>query len=80
MQPPPADFLELQTMVHSEEDLVYWVRNGKQGTGMPAFDDTLSDQDILDVLSYIERRQQEMRSSGTPVATPIDNGHHGVRR
>lgn len=68
MQPPPADFLESHTMVHSEEDLVYWVRYGKQGTGMPAFGDTLSDQDILDVLSYIEDRQQELTApeTGTP--------------
>lgn len=69
MQPPPADFLELHTMVHSEEDLVYWVRNGKQGTGMPAFGDTLSDQDILDVLSYIEYRQQVLTAPGTGTPT-----------
>ena len=60
MQPPPADFGDPHTMAHSEADLLYWVRNGKQGTGMPTFDDTLSDQDMLDVLSYIERRQEGM--------------------
>ena len=60
MQPPPADFGDPHTMAHSEADLIYWVRNGKQGTGMPAFGDTLSDQDMLDVLSYIERRQEGM--------------------
>jgi putative copper export protein/methionine-rich copper-binding protein CopC/mono/diheme cytochrome c family protein len=66
MDPPPADFLQPHTMVHSEEDLIYWVRNGKQGTGMPAFGDTLSDQEMLDVLSYIEHRQQEMTAPATP--------------
>jgi mono/diheme cytochrome c family protein len=50
--------MEPHTMVHSEEDLIYWVRNGKQGTGMPAFGEMLSDQEMLDVLSYIEHRQQ----------------------
>lgn len=63
MQPPPADFSQPHTMVHSMEDLVYWVRNGKQGTGMPAFDDVLSDQDIRDVLSYIQARQAEFGPS-----------------
>jgi len=70
MQSPPADFLAAHTMAHSEEDLIYWVRNGKQGTGMPAFDDTPSDRDILDVLSYIERRQQQLAAAetGTPMS------------
>lgn len=66
MQPPPADFMQPHTMVHSEADLIYWVRNGKQGTGMPGFGDTLRDQEMLDVLSYIERRQQEMTAPATP--------------
>lgn len=66
MSPPPADFLAPHAMVHSAEDLVYWVRNGKQGTGMPAFGDTLGDGDILDVLSYIERRQGELTAPATP--------------
>lgn len=80
MQPPPADFGDSHTMVHSEADLIYWVRNGKQGTGMPAFGDTLSDQDMLDVLSYIERRQQDLGSPGTPVTAPIESGHRRVER
>lgn len=58
MQPPPADFAEPHTMVHDEATLIYWVRNGKQGTAMPGFSDTLSDQDIRDVLSFVERRQR----------------------
>ena len=62
MDPPPADFSAPHTMAHSEEDLIYWVRNGKQGTAMPAFGDTLSDQEIRDVLSYIAAEQEAMAS------------------
>lgn len=80
MQPPPADFGDPHTMVHSEADLIYWVRNGKQGTGMPAFGDTLSDQEMLDVLSYIERRQQDLGSPGTPVTAPIESDNRRVER
>ncbi len=58
MQPPPADFSAPHTMTHTPEDLVYWVRSGKQGAGMPGFDDVLSDGDIRDVLSYIEAEQE----------------------
>jgi copper transport protein len=57
--PPPADFSAPHTMVHSIEDLIYWIRNGKQGTGMPAFGDVLSDDDIAAVLSYIEQKQEQ---------------------
>jgi copper transport protein len=78
MEPPPADFLQPHTMVHSEEDLIYWVRNGKQGTGMPAFGDMLSDQEMLDVLSYIEHRQQtanlDLPALGTPTPAPAEDG------
>lgn len=66
MQPPPADFSEPHTMVHSPEDLVYWIKNGKQGTGMPGFDDVLSNQDIRDVLSYIAAQQQQFETEVTP--------------
>lgn len=65
MQPPPADFAEAHTMVHDEATLVYWVRNGKQGTAMPGFGDTLTDQEIRDVLSFVERRQRAFASEST---------------
>ncbi len=67
--PPPADFSAPHTMVHSTEDLVYWIRHGKQGTAMPAFDGELSDRDIRDVLAFIQARQQAFRSA-TPAASP----------
>lgn len=71
MEPPPADFSQQHTMVHSDEDLLYWLRNGIQGSAMPAFDDTLSDQGMIDVLSYIQYRQQrfgEAAGEATPAA------------
>ncbi|MDQ3654074.1 MAG: CopD family protein [Chloroflexota bacterium] len=67
LEPPPADFSQPHTMVHSDEDLIYWVRNGKQGTAMPAFDDVLSDGDIRDVLSFIEARQDGMGDTSLAV-------------
>lgn len=80
MQPPPADFAEAHTMVHDEATLIYWVRNGKQGTAMPGFGDTLSDQDIRDVLSFIERRQRAFGGEGTvpdPVACTVNPRSEG---
>ncbi|HWV24303.1 MAG TPA: c-type cytochrome [Thermomicrobiales bacterium] len=60
MDPPPADFSAPHTYVHTDEDLIYWIVNGKQNTGMPAFGDQLTDQEIRDVLAFIKNRQQEM--------------------
>lgn len=68
MDPPPADFSAPHTYVHSDEDLVYWMKNGKQGTGMPAFDATLTDQEIRDVLAYIQNQQQDMGEESTALA------------
>jgi len=65
MTPPPADFSQPHTMVHSDSDLVYWITNGKQGTGMPGFRTNLSDQQIRDVLAFIKNRQQDFGKTGT---------------
>ncbi|HYI25009.1 MAG TPA: CopD family protein, partial [Thermomicrobiales bacterium] len=70
MDPPPADFSAPHTMAHGAGDLVYWVRNGKQGTAMPGFGNTLSDQGIRDVLSYIAAEQDAMSESGVTTADP----------
>ena len=81
MEPPPADFSQQHTMVHTEEDLLYWLRNGIQGSAMPAFEDTLSDQEMLDVLSFIRYRQQRfMEATPAPptTATPGAPGAPGV--
>ncbi len=68
MDPPPADFSAPHTYVHSDEDLIYWIKNGKQGTGMPGFDATLTDQEIRDVLAFIKNRQQDMGEDSSAVS------------
>jgi copper transport protein len=63
LDPPPANFSAPHTMVHSVEDLIYWIRNGKQGTGMPAFGGVLSDDEIAAVLTYIQREQDQFATT-----------------
>jgi mono/diheme cytochrome c family protein/methionine-rich copper-binding protein CopC len=63
MHPPPADFSQPHAMIHDEATLIYWLRNGKQGTAMPAFDGTLTDDEIRAVLSYIEREQRAFQAT-----------------
>lgn len=60
MDPPPADFAAPHTYVHPDQDMIYWIRNGKQGSAMPGFGDQLSDQEMIDVLAYIKNRQKDL--------------------
>ena len=72
--PPPAAFSAPHTKVHSDEDLIYWIQYGVQGTAMPGFRSQLDDQQIRDVISFIYWWQQDDGASydsgaeGTPEA------------
>jgi copper transport protein len=71
MVPMPADFTAPHAKAHVDGELFTWVRDGKPGTGMPAFGETLSDEEIWDVINYIETEFQEeaiVDREGTPVA------------
>jgi hypothetical protein len=55
--------------MHKPEDVVYWVKNGIAGSAMPAFGDTLTDEQIQDVLAYVAGLSQGDNSqSGSPTA------------
>lgn len=69
LNPPPADFSQPHTKVHSDEDFIYWLQYGIQGTAMPGFRSQMSDQDIRDVIAFIYRWQQDDGAS-LDMATP----------
>lgn len=52
MQPRPAD-LTLHVNQHDDATLMEWVSNGFPGSAMPAFADTLSEDDRWAVITYI---------------------------
>ena len=58
LNPAPADFSQPHTKVHSDEDLLYWIQYGMQGTAMPGFGSQLEDQEIRDIISFIKHWQQ----------------------
>lgn len=68
LNPAPADFSQPHTKVHSDEDLLYWIQYGMQGTAMPGFGSQLEDQDIRDIISFIKNWQQnpDAAASATP--------------
>ncbi len=74
LDPPPVDFSQPHTKVHSDEDFIYWIQNGIQGTAMPGFSSQLDDQQIRDVIAFIYWWQQDDGASYEPqdggAATP----------
>jgi copper transport protein len=52
LRPPPADLAQHVTQ-HSEGELWWWITNGVPGTQMPAWRNTLSDEQRWHVLNYL---------------------------
>jgi len=55
LNPRPAD-LRIHVSQHSEGQLWLWLSNGVPGSAMPAFKDTLSDEDRWNIINYLESR------------------------
>lgn len=73
LNPPPVDFSQPHTKVHSDEDFIYWIQYGIQGTAMPGFRSQMDDQMIRDVIAFIYWWQQDDGASYEPengAATP----------
>jgi len=69
MFPKPADFSAPHTRAHPDGQLFAWIQNGKPGTDMPAFGSTLTDQQIWELIDYIQVAfQDEPLAEGTPAA------------
>lgn len=79
LRPRPADFRVHMAAGHTDPDLFGWVSNGVQGTAMPAFGDTLSEEDRWHVINYIrqfanataaDERNSPAPASPIPAASP----------
>ena len=55
---PPANLTAGHALAHSDDDYVYWIKNGIEGTDMPAFGDELEDGKIRDLIAYVRSLQQ----------------------
>lgn len=68
MFPKPADFSAPHTQAHPDGQLFEWIQNGKPGTDMPAFASTLTDEQIWQLIDYVQVAFQ-----GKPMveATPV---------
>ncbi|MEZ4506911.1 MAG: cytochrome c [Thermomicrobiales bacterium] len=70
MFPKPADFTAAHTKVHPDGQLYDWIKNGKDGTEMPAFPQ-LTDEQIWNLINYLQVEfQGKPMVEGTP--TPVE--------
>jgi len=51
--PPPADLRVHMAHGHTDGQLYDWIMNGMGATGMPAYRNQLSDDDVWNVINYI---------------------------
>jgi mono/diheme cytochrome c family protein len=73
MTPPPANLLEGHALYHADAEFFNWIRNGKPGTAMPAFSESLTDEEIWSTIHYIRELQADHAESianEAPNATP----------
>jgi copper transport protein len=72
LNPPPANLLEGHALFHSDAEFFNWIRNGKPGTAMPAFSETLTDEQIWSTIHYLRTLQQDQAAGLIePEATPL---------
>ena len=67
LRPRPAD-LQQHVTQHTEGQLYWWISKGFPGTAMPAWEDSLSEDDRWNVLNYIV---QNFRPDATPSPVPV---------
>ena len=59
LTPPSADLTREAVQNYSDEELLTIIRKGRPGTSMPAWEGDLSNQDILNVFSYVRSLRQK---------------------
>jgi putative copper resistance protein D len=76
LNPRPAD-LRLHATQHTPGQLYWWVSKGFPGSAMPAFEDTLSEEDRWNVLNYVIQTfgaTTTASSSPSPAPSPAPGG------
>ena len=58
LNPRPANLAAIHAKTHTDGDLYWWVTRGIPGTGMPAYANSLTDQEIWSVIRYLRTFQR----------------------
>lgn len=68
LDPKPADFTSAMHRLHPDQDLIAVIENGIAGSAMPAFAETLSLEEMADIVAFI--RSLQVRAAGVEVSVP----------
>ena len=71
LDPAPATLTDPHARAHRDEDLLFWITSGIEGSAMPGFGDQLSEQEIRDVLAYLRALQADPAIAQVP-PSPTD--------
>jgi mono/diheme cytochrome c family protein len=67
LDPKPADFTDaFHARYYSDAGRVHLIRKGSPGTGMPGFEGTLTEKDVLDVYAYVRSLRGAPDAGGEP--------------
>jgi mono/diheme cytochrome c family protein len=74
LQPRPADFRAHMAAGHTDAELFNWITNGVDGTAMPGFGGTLTENQRWDVLNYLRTfaAPQALGEPRDPLSLTID--------
>jgi copper transport protein len=53
--PPPVNFTAGHTTTHPDGDVYFWIKEGIEGSAMPAFGKQLSDEEVWHLVNYVRR-------------------------
>lgn len=66
----PVNFGSGHTASHPDGDLYYWILNGVDNSPMPAFSDTVSEEDAWHLVNYVRRLTAQSEQAFTEGQTP----------
>lgn len=66
LEPKPADLTAVHALAHPDADLFSWIANGIEGSAMPGFAGSLSDEQIGDLIAYVRGLQAGAAAAAVP--------------
>ena len=84
LYPAPPDFTSKQTVLPSDAEVYWIIRNGLKMTGMPAFGSTHSDEEIWGIILFVrcvqnltpEEYDTMVKTAGQHIEADHHHGHH----
>jgi mono/diheme cytochrome c family protein len=70
LDPKPADFTAPMHRLHDDQTMIASIVNGVAGSAMPAFAETLSSSEIVEIVAFIRSLQAQFANEQIPIPDP----------